>query len=660
MRKLFSLCAAVLVALAVNATGTDFSTPYSCAADDGAITGDAPSNKVYLNSTADPHQIEWSDVSKTYTSVIRWEVEATRGCYVSVSLGLGTAVSSNKHIFQVKIIDAKGNERGYVEEAVAYSMDGYTDKETVKALDGTILLPAAGTYTVELRNNRDYCKGSIRNVILTYAADAPSEIVEVTDVDLNKTVLALQVEEVEQLTATVLPNDATEKTVTWTSTDEDVATVSEDGFVTAIAAGTANIKAKAGEIESICAVTVSAVSIPDVDFASDCVLSAKKAQLDGAIWKMYTSDTYKLYGEGGHNKQYGTATWKINVTHPCIVSGVLNGVEGGHWFVLDSYKGEEKIGYIAHPKAKAWSKNEIALDSVGHNTLTFAEAGEYTLILRNEQEWSSGKVASITLSFESELPKTLYLKLSSDWAGWPAKYAIYYFDDSSNGWSDFMALVDGEEDIYTATIPGEYADDKIIFVRFNSTKASTGNWDDKWSQTVNLEIPEGKDMFIITSGGTGNECDGNWVNSHPAHANGYYLVGKINGVTSWEAADERIMTVNTSAEGLEYMINVTLVDGDALKVIKSEYDNYTWFPNEGGNFEISNKYAGAKTVYVRPNYDGGTDEGWLKKCIYIAPNEATAIDNTNVEGATAKRLENGMLIIIKNGVKYNAQGAVVK
>ena len=111
MRKLFSFCAAMLVALAVNAQ-TDFAAPYSCAADNGAITGDAPSNKVYLNSTADPHQIEWSDVSKTYTSVIKWEVEATRGCYVSVSLGLGTAVSSNKHIFQVKIIDAKGNERG--------------------------------------------------------------------------------------------------------------------------------------------------------------------------------------------------------------------------------------------------------------------------------------------------------------------------------------------------------------------------------------------------------------------------------------------------------------------------------------------------------------------------------------------------------------------
>lgn len=39
---------------------------------------------------------------------------------------------------------------------------------------------------------------------------------------------------------------------------------------------------------------------------------------------------------------------------------------------------------------------------------------------------------------------------------------------------------------------------------------------------------------------------------------------------------------------------------------------------------------------------------------------ATAINNTNVDAATVKTIENGQLIIIKNGVKYNAQGAVVK
>ncbi len=40
--------------------------------------------------------------------------------------------------------------------------------------------------------------------------------------------------------------------------------------------------------------------------------------------------------------------------------------------------------------------------------------------------------------------------------------------------------------------------------------------------------------------------------------------------------------------------------------------------------------------------------------------EATAIENTSVEGKAFKTFENGQLVIIKNGVKYNATGAIVK
>jgi hypothetical protein len=39
---------------------------------------------------------------------------------------------------------------------------------------------------------------------------------------------------------------------------------------------------------------------------------------------------------------------------------------------------------------------------------------------------------------------------------------------------------------------------------------------------------------------------------------------------------------------------------------------------------------------------------------------ATAIDNTEAEVKTVKTFENGQLVIIKNGVKYNATGAIVK
>ncbi len=82
-------------------------------------------------------------------------------------------------------------------------------------------------------------------------------VVNVTGVTLNKTTAELKPEETVTLTATVAPADATDKTVTWKSSDEKVATV-KDGVVTAVAAGTATITAKAGDKTATCTVTVKA------------------------------------------------------------------------------------------------------------------------------------------------------------------------------------------------------------------------------------------------------------------------------------------------------------------------------------------------------------------------------------------------------------------
>lgn len=262
-------------------------------------------------------------------------------------------------------------------------------------------------------------------------------------------------------------------------------------------------------------------------------------------------------------------------------------------------------------------------------------------------------------------PKTLYLKISDDWK-YPSKYAIYYFDDNSNtGWSDFMALAAGEEDIYTATIPAEYADDKIIFVRFNSTKESTGNWDEKWSQTINLEIPEGKDMFTITSGGTGDQCDGKWSKYGyvPVLENGYYLVGNFADVPAWGYEDltaaKKFVVNPDNAE--EYQLeNVTLAAEDSIKVVYVENDEIQWYAPKEANYAVDANHAGVKTVYFRPSGNGGED--WWYGCIYVPANseDPTAIENTNAAIKTVKMIENGQMIIIKNGVKYNAQGAIVK
>lgn len=59
------------------------------------------------------------------------------------------------------------------------------------------------------------------------------------------------------LTATVLPEDATDNSVTWSSDNEDVATVNADGTVTAVSVGEAAITASCGEKTAECIVTVA-------------------------------------------------------------------------------------------------------------------------------------------------------------------------------------------------------------------------------------------------------------------------------------------------------------------------------------------------------------------------------------------------------------------
>ena len=85
---------------------------------------------------------------------------------------------------------------------------------------------------------------------------------EVEGITLDKTEGILTAGNTVALNATVLPEEiADETTVTWTSSDEKVATVDENGKVTAIAAGEATITANAGEMSATYKLTVQAKKV---------------------------------------------------------------------------------------------------------------------------------------------------------------------------------------------------------------------------------------------------------------------------------------------------------------------------------------------------------------------------------------------------------------
>ena len=88
------------------------------------------------------------------------------------------------------------------------------------------------------------------------------DTVMVTSVSIDRSTAELIIGETVQLSAAVMPTDATNKSITWSSSNKEVATVSNDGKVTAVSEGLAGIMAKAGGKTSVCVVTVSKKTYP--------------------------------------------------------------------------------------------------------------------------------------------------------------------------------------------------------------------------------------------------------------------------------------------------------------------------------------------------------------------------------------------------------------
>ncbi|MDE6245264.1 MAG: Ig-like domain-containing protein, partial [Treponemataceae bacterium] len=80
--------------------------------------------------------------------------------------------------------------------------------------------------------------------------------VAVESIRLSETTLTLTPAMTKRLTATVTPYNADDPTVTWSSSDDDIATVDNYGIVRAYAEGTATITAQAGDKTATCTVTV--------------------------------------------------------------------------------------------------------------------------------------------------------------------------------------------------------------------------------------------------------------------------------------------------------------------------------------------------------------------------------------------------------------------
>lgn len=153
------------------------------------------------------------------------------------------------------------------------------------------------------------------------------EIISVTDITLNESELALETGETAKLTAAVLPKNATDKSVIWKSSDEKIASVDQDGTVTAIAPGTAVIEAAARDgsnIKASCTVIVGSEkkeqeisgqnryekTFGDEDFSLDAELTAG----DGKLTYQSGNEAVAVISEQGKVTIKGAGTTQLRVT----------------------------------------------------------------------------------------------------------------------------------------------------------------------------------------------------------------------------------------------------------------------------------------------------------------------------------------------------------
>ena len=143
------------------------------------------------------------------------------------------------------------------EDATDKSITWTSDDETVATVDatGTVTAVAEGTATITVTTT----DGSFT---ATCAVTVMAEYIPVASITVDPESHTMMETEVITLTATVLPEDATDPTVTWTSSDDAVASVSDSGVVTALAAGTATITATSGNQTASCELTVTPLYIP--------------------------------------------------------------------------------------------------------------------------------------------------------------------------------------------------------------------------------------------------------------------------------------------------------------------------------------------------------------------------------------------------------------
>ena len=228
-------------------------------------------------------------------------------------ISLSVSAKTYKGTINIEVGETYYVTHGY-NNSSAYTVSGYWTKTDGNAF--VITASSSGNGGCEIKGNQVgtstlnwwgviYAGGSLWEDDYYWTVNVQPKSKKVTNIILNKTSSSLVVGGQEQLSATVLPTDATNPNINWNSSNNNVATVNNRGLVEAKNTGTTTITCSAVDgsgVKATCSVTVvSDYKLADInesnfpdenfrnyllsqDYGSDGKLMASEATKASQIW----------------------------------------------------------------------------------------------------------------------------------------------------------------------------------------------------------------------------------------------------------------------------------------------------------------------------------------------------------------------------------------
>ena len=423
--------------------------------EDGTIEKPADPQKEGYKFAGWYYNGELFDFSMPITSDIKLEAKWTELQPVSgvkldrteVTLGIG---SKTKLVATITPADVKDNSLTWT--------SSNTEVATVDA-EGNVTALKAGKATITVKTN-DGGFTATATVVVT------KDAVNVTGIELNKTSLTLNANESATLTAKVEPSDATNKKVTWSSSDTSVATVT-NGKVTGKKAGkvTITVTTEDGKFTAKCEVTVKEVKVTGVELSKTSLNLnvGKSATLTATVkptdatnkkvtWKSSNTSVATVDKNGKVTaKAEGTTTITVTTedgkfTAKCEVKVSEVKVTG---VTLSKTSATLEVGKTltltatvkpsdATNKKVTWTSSDTSVATVTNGKVTTKKAGTTTITVTTED----GKYTAKCVITVKEKPASyaMTLKIHKDLEGNVSQLEVISITKNGSAFGDYKGL----------------------------------------------------------------------------------------------------------------------------------------------------------------------------------------------------------------------------